>query len=128
VIFHVSIELGSNVELFSWLMLASYFAFVVPEVRERRFEYVTADARAAWLARLVAVLDWCARFEHSPLLSSAGEGPTFYVTNRQGQRASGALGLASLAEAIPLFFPLWLPLTLYAKLTTRRRAPVANSA
>ncbi len=41
------------------------------------------------------------------------------MTSREGQRASGALGLAQLAEAIPLFFPLWLPLALYAKLTAK---------
>lgn len=119
VIFHVSIELTAHVELFSWLMVASYLAFVVPEVRERRFEFVPGNARAARLARLVALLDWCARFERIPLAAAVTDGATFYVTNRAGQRASGALGFAQLAEAIPLFFPLWLPMALYAKLRAK---------
>ena len=122
-IFHVSIELSANVELFSWLMVASYLAFVVPEVRERRFEFARGKPRAELLARLVAVCDWCARFEHGPLSSASTDTAAFYVTNRAGQRASGALGLAQLAEAIPMLFPLWLPLALYAKLTKPRATP-----
>jgi len=127
VIFHVSIEFTARVELFSWLMVASYLAFVVPEVRERRFEFARGNVRAERLARLVALLDWCARFERTPM-SSASDGAAFYVTNREGRRASGALGLAQLAEAIPLFFPLWLPLVLYAKLSARPRSPSPSPA
>jgi hypothetical protein len=129
VIFHLSIELGSNVELFSWLMVASYLAFVVPEVRERRFEFVPGNVRAERLARFVGFFDWCARFERSALASAAdAAGAAFYVTNRDGQRASGALGLARLAEAIPVLFPLWLPLALYAKLSAKPRARAVSSA
>lgn len=116
VIFHVSIELTASVELFSWLMVASYLAFVVPEVRERRFEFVRGNARAEWLARLVALGDWCARFERIPVTSAPSESAAFFVSNRAGQRASGILGVARLAEAIPLLFPLWLPLALWARL------------
>jgi len=119
VIFHVSIEITARVELFSWLMLASYLAFLVPEVRERRFEFASGSPRAERFAKLVALVDWCARFERKPLRSEASDSAWFYVTNRDGRRASGVLGLAQLAEAIPLFFPLWLPLALYAKLTLK---------
>jgi hypothetical protein len=119
VVFHISIELTASVELFSWLMLVAYFSFVIPEVRERRFEF--DSQRAQWLARFVGLFDWCARFERSSL-PVATPGAAFYVTNRQGRRASGALGVAQLAEAIPLLFPLWLPLALYARLTAKRRA------
>ncbi|HYP76612.1 MAG TPA: HTTM domain-containing protein [Polyangiaceae bacterium] len=127
VVFHISIELTANVELFSWLMLSSYFSFVVPEVRERRFEFVRGSARAERLARLVKWFDWCARFEQCPLPSSP-VGPTFYVTNREGRRASGVLGLSQLAEAIPLLFPLWLPLALSARLGEKREGVRTSSA
>ena len=119
VVFHASIELGANVELFSWLMLASYLAFVVPEVRERRFEFARGNVHAERLARVVSLLDWCARFERSSFSAAGTEQSAFYVFNRAGQRASGALGLSQLAEAIPLLFPLWLPLALYAKLAAK---------
>jgi hypothetical protein len=128
VIFHISIELSANVELFSWLMVASYLAFVVPEVRERRFEFVRGNPRAELLARIVMLLDWCVRFERNPIPPAATERAAFYVTNRDGRRASGALGLAQLAEAIPLFFPLWLPLVLYAKVSGRVHSPSPSSA
>lgn len=126
VVFHISIELTSSVELFSWLMLASYFAFVVPEVRERRFEFMPGNARAQWLARFVTLFDWCARFDRGALSSTTG-GAAFYVTNREGRRASGVLGVAYLAEAIPVLFPLWLPLVLYAKLRAARAGVAASS-
>jgi len=127
VVFHISIELSAKVELFSWLMVASYLAFVVPEARERRFEYVSGNRRAEWFARFVALSDWCARFERSAL-SPTATGPTFYVTDREGRRAFGARGLAQLAEAIPLLFPLWLPLWLYARARAPRSTTAANSA
>jgi len=127
VIFHISIELTANVELFSWLMVAAYLAFVVPELRERRFEFAPDNPPAAVLARLVSLFDWCARFEPTELSKTSAHGAAFYVTNREGRRASGALGLAQLAEALPLFFPLWLPLSLYAKLNAKSRAAAVNS-
>ena len=120
--FHFWIELTANVELFSWVMAASYFAFVTPEIRERRFEYAPSQTRAAAMARFVALADWCARFERTPLRSSATHSAPFYVTNREGRRATGVLGLSQLAEAIPLLFPLWPLLALYAKFTTKARA------
>ncbi|HET7543544.1 MAG TPA: HTTM domain-containing protein [Polyangiaceae bacterium] len=126
VMFHASIELGARVELFSWLMVASYLSFLVPEVRERRFEFAPGRPRAERLARFVRWFDWCARFEVLPLSSATEDGPHCYVTTREGQRTSGALAVARVAEALPLLFPLWLPLWLFAKLSTRARA--ASSA
>ncbi|MEI9939489.1 MAG: HTTM domain-containing protein [Pseudomonadota bacterium] len=128
VAFHFWIEVTSNVELFSWVMTASYLAFVVPEARERRLEFVRGNPRAERLVRLVARLDWFARFERAPIASADAPGAAFYVTNREGRRASGVLGLAQLAEAIPLLFPLWLPLALYAKLTTKPGSLSTSSA
>ena len=110
VLFHFWIEVSARVELFSWLMWASYFAFVTPELRERRFEFDPDHAAGRTLARLVRLLDWCARFELTPLPFGERGRAFCYVTNRAGRRVYGLAGAAQLAEAIPLLFPLWLPL------------------
>jgi hypothetical protein len=117
VLFHASIEASARVELFSWLMVSSYLSFVVPELGERRFEFGSNSRLGAALARALPLLDWCARFriDRAP----RDESSAFYVTNREGRSEQGLRGAALLAEAVPLLFPLWLPLSLLARLTRR---------
>ncbi len=115
ILFHFWIEVSARVELFSWLMAASYFAFVVPEVRERRFEYDPAAPTARRLARLLPFLDWFARFELAEL-PTRERARAVRVTDRAGQTAHGLGAAATLASALPLLFPFWLPLTLLSKL------------
>ncbi|MEO6599042.1 MAG: HTTM domain-containing protein [Polyangiaceae bacterium] len=115
VLFHFWIEVSARVELFSWLMWASYFAFVTPELHERRFEFDPDRAAGRALARMVELLDWCARFDVTPLPFGERGRARCYVTNRAGRRAHGLAGAAQLTEAIPLLFPLWLPLVLLSK-------------
>jgi len=121
--FHFWIEVSARVELFSWLMWASYLAFVTPELRERRFEFDPDRAAGRALGRLVMLLDWCARFELAPLPFGERGRALCYVTNRQGRRAHGLGGAAQLAEAIPLLFSFWLPLTLLARHRPRPDVP-----
>ena len=115
VLFHFWIEVSARVELFSWLMWASYLAFVTPELRERRFEYDPDRAAGRALARLVRLLDWCARFDVSPLPFGERGRAACYVTNRHGHRTDGIGGATHLAAAIPLLFPMWLPLALVTR-------------
>src|SRR5262249_16838168 len=60
-VFHVLIELTSDVELFGWLCLTMYALFAMPATRERVVRYDPARARLA--ARVVERLDWLRRFE-----------------------------------------------------------------
>jgi hypothetical protein len=122
VLFHFSIEVSARVELFSWLMVASYLSFVVPELRERRLELNTKRALGRALARVLPWLDWCARFQITR--RSSDEQPSFFVTNREGRAAHGLRGAALLAEAIPVLFPVWVPLAILAWLAR----PAASSA
>lgn len=122
--FHIGIELSARVELFSWLMLCSYLAFVTPELRERRFEFDPAARLGRWLAHAVRALDWCARFEIAVRPASEMSGAPFRVSDRSRHQASGRAGIALLAAAIPLLFPLWLPLALIAG--PRRTRPLAS--
>jgi Vitamin K-dependent gamma-carboxylase len=115
VLFHFSIEVSARVELFSWVMGASYLAFVVPELRQRRFEYDSEHGLGRALASGLRWLDWCARFEIVPKKMAAA-GNTFSVIGRDGTPRQGLGRLALLAEATPLLFPLWPPLLLAANL------------
>jgi hypothetical protein len=102
--FHVSIELSARVELFGWLMVASYVAFATPELERRRVEVGHTG-----LARLLRALDWLRRFE-------IAVGARFTVTAPDGHRAFGLSAWARLAEALPVLFPVWLPLALAVRL------------
>jgi len=113
VMFHFWIEVSARVELFSYTMGAVYLAFVTPELRERRFEYNPASPRARAFARALPWLDWLARFEIAEL--PAGTGRPFRVVDRSGVARSGVSGVAALAEAMPVLFPLWVPLALIAR-------------
>ncbi len=122
--FHFSIEVSARVELFSWLMVASYLAFVTPEVRQRRFEFAESSSLGRRLAQALRWLDWCARFEIVARPPSAPVVTSFQVTNRAGHTEVGWRGAALLAEAVPALFPLWAPLALAARLapSARRRS------
>lgn len=121
VLFHFWIEVSARVELFSWLMGASYLAFVTPELRERRFEFDPDRAAGRALARSVLLLDWCARFDVTPLPFGERGRAACYVTNREGCRRDGIGAVSHLAEALPLLFPFWLPLAL---ITRTRNFPI----
>ena len=116
--FHFWIEVSARVELFSYAMGAAYFAFVTPELRERRFEYDPASPRARAFARVLPWLDWCARFEIAEI--PAGTRDAFRVVDRAGVAWSGLPGVRALAEAVPILFPLWAPLALFTRRKARR--------
>ncbi|HTA93034.1 MAG TPA: HTTM domain-containing protein [Polyangiaceae bacterium] len=116
VLFHFWIEVSARVELFSWIMGASYLAFVTPELRERRLEYDPENERGRALARVLGWLDWCARFEITPRPANETWAGAFRVIGRDGVATRGLRGAALLAQATPALFPLWLPLELLSKL------------
>jgi hypothetical protein len=117
-LFHFSIEVSAKVELFSWLMVASYLAFVVPELHQRRLVLNTRTALGRALARVLPLLDWCARFQISERPSD--EPASLFVTNREGRTEHGLRGAALLAEAVPALFPFWVPLALLGWLARGR--------
>jgi hypothetical protein len=119
VLFHAGIELFANVELFSYTVLSSYVVFVTPELRERRLSWSTRGATARALKRLIAGLDVLARFRHE---RTSGQQSLLVVFDRRERPHHGMAALRELARAIPLLFPLWLPLCL---LTRRKPPPVA---
>jgi hypothetical protein len=119
VMFHLTIEATSQVELFTWLSLSVYALFAVPTLRERAVLYDPARSLGAVMARTVGRLDWLARFEIRADASAAGR-HGFVIVERDGTCATGLLGVARIARAIPLLFPLSVPLHVLARAFSSR--------
>jgi hypothetical protein len=106
---HLTIEVTSKVELFTWLTLAAYALFARPALRERILYYDEDRATGVLMMRAVRFLDWLARFEVRADKGRAG-GSAFAVVERDGSSATGVRGFARIARATPLLFPLSVPL------------------
>jgi hypothetical protein len=114
--FHAFIEITQKVELFSYTTLTVYLLFARPASRERAVE---VPPGRAGLGRLVRALDWLARFDVRP----APAGAPLVAVDRDGRRAAGLGALVTLARALPLLFPLWLPLALAERALAARARP-----
>jgi uncharacterized membrane protein YphA (DoxX/SURF4 family) len=118
--FHLTIEVTSSVEIFTWLTLSIYALFATPDYHARTLFYDGRRARGKITARIVSVLDWLSRFEIKAWGPDALKGGhAIVVVRRDGTRATGVRAIAMLARTIPIFFPLWLPLAIVASFTKR---------
>ncbi len=117
-LFHLTIQVTSNVELFTWTTLASYGLFVTPDTHARKLFFDPTRTRSVVAARLVRALDWFARFEVKPWSPDGlRDGHTLVVVRRDGSRATGVGALAMVARCVPALFLLWAPLALVASFT-----------
>jgi hypothetical protein len=113
--FHLTIEVTSKVEIFTWLSLTIYALFATPDVHARKVFYDRSRPRGVILARLVGLLDWLARFEIRAWEPDAiKKGHSVVVVGRDGTRATGLRAVAMVARCVPVLFPLWAPLALAA--------------
>ncbi len=111
--FHLTIELTSKVEAFTWLTLAMYGLFVTHDVGVRRFHYDGERRRGRLLARMVVWTDWLRRYEvRAWAPDEVGGKHAVVVTRRDGTRATGFAALVMAARTLPILFPLWAPLAL----------------
>ncbi len=125
VLFHLAIEVTSQVETFTWLTLAMYGLFATPDVGARRLFFDPSRAKGLVLARLVEMTDWLARFEVRPWEPDAlKKGHVIVVIRRDGSRATGIRALAMVARCVPILFPLWAPIALVASFTKGGEASV----
>jgi hypothetical protein len=116
--FHLTIEITSNVELFTLLSLTIYILFATPDYRARKLRYDPTRWRGKTYARLVGALDWLARFDiRAWEPDGLKQGHALVIVRRDGTRATGIRALAMVARCVPLLFPLWLPLALVASFT-----------
>jgi hypothetical protein len=118
VMFHLTIQVTSDVETFTWLTLTMYALFATPDVGARRLFFDPSRPKGVILAGLVGALDWLARFEIRPWEPDAlKKGHVIVIVRRDGSRATGIRALAMVARCVPLLFPLWAPLAFIATFT-----------
>lgn len=118
VMFHLTIEVTAKVEIFTWLMLTMYGAFVTADVRARKLFYDPTRWKGRALGRLVKLGDWFLRFEVKAWEpDQLQKSRSFVVVRRDGTRATGVRGVAMVARTIPILFPLWAPLAFIASFT-----------
>jgi hypothetical protein len=127
VMFHLTIEVTSKVELFTWFSLVLYALFAVPALHERAFLYDPARRPDRLVLGMIRRLDWLARFETRADPVAAGHG-RFMMVDRDGTRASGLRGATLLARGIPLFFPLFVPLWVLARVLSPRTDDTRHAA
>lgn len=120
VMFHLGIELGANVELFSYVMWASYLMFCVPELRQRKLVYDAAPGVGRTVGRALRYLDWLARFEVSAATHPTRSRWGLSAVDRDERKTEGLGALVLLARAVPALFPLWLPLLALQRITRSR--------
>ena len=128
-LFHLTIQIFNNVEIFTWLMLTIYALFATPDYRARKLYYDSAQSSARLLVHLIAMFDWLARFEISAWKTEDGNpAPLLLVVERDGAKAQGGAAAAAVARCIPLLFPLWFPLAFIAWSKDRLAVPAGPAS
>jgi hypothetical protein len=122
VMLHFGIEVGANVEAFSYLMWASYLLFCVPELRQRKFFYDPTRAAGRAFAHMLRTLDWLARFQLAAATEPGRLRWGISAIDRNQREESGFGALVLMTRALPLLFPLWVPLFLLQKASRSRAA------
>ena len=103
IVFHLAIELGARVEVFSLAAIAALVIWVTPTRRDRivRLGHRTRSART--LARLVPALDWLERFT----VEDARPGdPDVVMVDRDGTTLHGRAARRAIIERLPATFPV----------------------
>lgn len=107
VLFHLGIQASANIDMFSYLMLSGYVLYATPELHERTLLIQPSRRMGRFAAGCVRWLDWLCRFR---LATSANDGPALTIVDRDGEILRGFSAFVGMARALPLLFPLWLPL------------------
>jgi hypothetical protein len=114
--------------LFAVVMLASLVLFATPDAGARKLYYDPARPVGALYARLVASLDWLARYEIKPWEpDDIRRGHHLVIVRRDGSRAVGLRAFALVARTTPLLFPLWPLAALAGSFAKRPPAPTGTT-
>jgi hypothetical protein len=115
--FHIAIEFVTPMPLFTGAAFSTYLLFATPDSLARKLYFDPSRSKSVIYSRLVATLDWLARFEVRPWTPDGKRGHTIVVMRRDGSRATGIRAFAMICRCVPLLFPLWAPLALLASFT-----------
>ena len=118
--FHLTIEVTSKVEGFTWLTLAAYALFATHDGRARKLRWNPASLRGRACGRLIMAIDWLSRFDARAWTpDSVASHHAVVIVDRDGARHTGLHALTAVARTCPLLFPMWGPLALVSVLTRR---------
>lgn len=115
VVFHVSIEVFADVQVFSYAALAALFMWVTPRSRDRAV-LLPDTARGRRAATWIRRLDWSARFR---VATSASAG-AITLEDRGGVVRSGADAMLMIATRLPATFMAAAPFALIRSMRVRR--------
>jgi HTTM domain len=122
VLFHLSIEVTSSVQVFSYLGIAALVIWAVPSTRDRVLHVDTSTASGRRLAANVRALDWLARFRIEP----APRGRPARVIDRDGTERSGRDAVVLVCSRLPLTAFFALPTLAFARKPGKARIATAS--
>ena len=99
--FHLAIQIGARVQVFSWAAIAALLIWVTPRARERVLVVPRGDRLARWVPRL----DWLGRFEVQP-----DDGQAVVLTGPDGDTLRGAQARRQAWLHLPAAFFVVAPL------------------
>lgn len=106
-LFHLTIEVTANVQLFSWLTLSVYVLFAEPTTRERSLIVLEGSREAAFTAWCVRHLDWLARFRIETTGVAPVAGAKLAIRRTNGEVVTGPRAFSTLCACLPVLVPLW---------------------
>lgn len=116
IVFHALIEISALVEVFSLAAIATLAIWVTPSTRDRTL-YVGGDAATSRaVIALVRAGDWFARFG---VVRAGASEPVLTVVDRDGTVHSRVAALSVLLSRLPLTFPLFAPVRMFASRRSR---------
>jgi hypothetical protein len=103
IVFHLAIELGASVEVFSLAAIAALVIWVTPAPRDRVVRLGGTSRTARRLAWAVPALDWMERFR---IEDPRPGDPDVVLVDRDGSMLHGRAAVRGIVERLPLTFPL----------------------
>jgi Vitamin K-dependent gamma-carboxylase len=116
IVFHALIEISALVEVFSFAAIATLAIWVTPSTRDRTVYVGGEAATSRAVIALVRAGDWFGRFR---VVRAGASEPVLTVVDRDGTVHSRVAALSVLLGRLPLTFPLFAPVRVFASRRSR---------